>query len=256
MQRELLKSLLLCISVVIINIAFLDNFNTDCKYWYWNERSEGSCSHNPVFDCLQKLDRGESLGTRLKYGEPWGCACKSVREPWGCARKSVRIHSQQLFLKLCDTLSCFHTWVSWKRLSKYALHVSTPLKYTFWSGHPTLRKLSSTFCLWYDVFLKHLAATSKLLFLLHHHRNMIFLPPPSSSPLSPPLHWQARQRLMQRLAETEEQYDGLRNCHSETEIELANTRASLNDRKTFCQQLQDDCENITKRVSSWADDQR
>ena len=110
MQRELLKSLLQCISVVIINIAFLDNFNTDCKYWYWNERSEGSCSHNPVFDCLQKLDRGESLGTRLK------CQRAMRLCPQECQR-AMRLCSQEcqnsqpaIFSWNCDTLSCFHTW--------------------------------------------------------------------------------------------------------------------------------------------------
>lgn len=61
---------------------------------------------------------------------------------------------------------------------------------------------------------------------------------------------------MQRLGELEEQYDGLQRYHSETEFELANTKASLNDRKLFCQQLQDDCDAMTKRVSSWAGDQR
>ena len=61
---------------------------------------------------------------------------------------------------------------------------------------------------------------------------------------------------MRRLGELEEQYDGLQRYHSETEFELANTKASLNDRKVFCEQLQDDCDSMTKRVSSWAGDQR
>ena len=67
---------------------------------------------------------------------------------------------------------------------------------------------------------------------------------------------QTRQRLLNRMAELEEQYDGLQRCHSETEMELVNTRATLADRKGFCQQLQCDCESMSERVSSWANEQR
>ena len=61
---------------------------------------------------------------------------------------------------------------------------------------------------------------------------------------------------MQRLAELEEQYDGLERSKSQTDLELTTTRANLADRKGFCQQLQDDCENMTERVTSWAREQR
>ena len=151
----------------------------------------------------------------------------------------------------------FSHMASWERLSKYALHVSTPfevylLKWTHYAEKIIFHFLFDDMMYFSNTWRPHQSFSFCCIIIEIWYS---FHPPPSS-PLSPPLHWQARQRLMQRLAETEEQYDGLRNCHSETEIELANTRASLNDRKTFCQQLQDDCENMTQRVSSWADDQR
>ena len=67
---------------------------------------------------------------------------------------------------------------------------------------------------------------------------------------------QNRERLLHRLGELEEHYDGLQRYHSETEMELANTRANLDDRKRFCQQLQEDCEGVTDRITNWAKEQR
>ena len=61
---------------------------------------------------------------------------------------------------------------------------------------------------------------------------------------------------MARLGDVEEQYDGLKHCHSETEMALVNTQATLHDRKTFCRQLQDDCDSMSERISGWATDQK
>ena len=62
--------------------------------------------------------------------------------------------------------------------------------------------------------------------------------------------------MMQHLGDLEEEYDGLQRSKSQTEVELANTRASLIERKSFCHQLQGECEGITDRVSSWAKEQK
>ena len=58
------------------------------------------------------------------------------------------------------------------------------------------------------------------------------------------------------MGELEEDFDGLKQCHSETEMELANARANFSDRKSFCHQLQEDCEQMTERVTSWAQEQK
>ena len=80
---------------------------------------------------------------------------------------------------------------------------------------------------------------------------MILLTPPHFPP-----SLQNRERLLHRLGELEEHYDGLQRYHSETEVELANTRANLDDRKRFCRQLQDDCDGVTDRITNWAKEQR
>ncbi len=85
---------------------------------------------------------------------------------------------------------------------------------------------------------------------------LLSLPPSFSPSLLPSLPPQARQRMMLRLGELEEQYDGLQRSKSQRELELANTQATLSDRKAFCHQLQGDCENMSERVTSWAQEQR
>lgn len=62
--------------------------------------------------------------------------------------------------------------------------------------------------------------------------------------------------MMQRIGDLEEQYDGLHRSQSRAELELASTRANLEDRKAYCHQLQEDCEHITNRISSWARDSK
>ena len=37
------------------NIVFLDNFNTGCKYWYWNERSDWYWNESGLVPTIQFL---------------------------------------------------------------------------------------------------------------------------------------------------------------------------------------------------------
>ena len=54
----------------------------------------------------------------------------------------------------------------------------------------------------------------------------------------------------------EEEYDGLQQSASQAATQLMNTQTSLDDRKEFCRQLQEECENMTGHVGDWAEKQR
>lgn len=54
----------------------------------------------------------------------------------------------------------------------------------------------------------------------------------------------------------EEEYDGLQQSASQAEAKLKNTQTNLEDRKTFCQQLQEECDSLNQRVGGWAERQR
>ena len=54
----------------------------------------------------------------------------------------------------------------------------------------------------------------------------------------------------------EEEYDGLQQTASRAESQLQDTQTNLEDRKVFCQQLQEECDTMTEHVGGWAEKQR
>ena len=54
----------------------------------------------------------------------------------------------------------------------------------------------------------------------------------------------------------EEEYDGLQQSALQAKAQLKSTRVNLEDRKAFCQQLQEECDSMNEQVGGWAERQR
>jgi chromosome segregation ATPase len=67
---------------------------------------------------------------------------------------------------------------------------------------------------------------------------------------------ESHDHLRHRLGLMEEEYDGLQQSALQAEAQLKNTRVNLEDRKVFCQQLQEECESMNEQVGGWAERQR